>query len=728
VPLLLEKTQEEALTLRVAHTKPERQAKSLMSDWLLSSDDESVELAAMRDKLRAMKEDDDEEASRKRKPPSLEDSASDDTSDASTSVDEAPVTKRSREDPFANQETLATNSAHTTTRRRPPETSSPGNVCANFYDDAESGASPPQKTGVDSAFNSSSLESPLPNPAKNSRQAVATTKHNDTEAAWHTSLEGDEAALDAALLSLEVEASYQMSPSMTIQDEQGSYPSALDASVAKFATTSKVVASSSAAAAADAGAAPHGQSAIPGATTKGRRTTTNKRGEAKQDDQDKRLAVENVPREEEKEEGDDDKEEDWVKELLRQEQRKVSEMVPTAMLEPEPYEPTPEDDWEDSFELPDAEEPSLDGDATVVADDMEGGDAWIQELLQQEEAKAQGLYEEPIAAFTPPLTQGGGSVDGHTQSLQDKYVDEAFGFTPSQKIPASTANTSQEIWEQPEVEVLEVPRRGGADQGSDGIDRDERYTEVDPSRYLAPPYRDRPPPLVHNFTANSHPPTHRRRLPVLEVFAQPQVASLFLAKFENFNPMQSELSNSLAHSDDHMVVAAPTGAGKTAVFEMAMARFFNVDLQGLGGNDRPSARGHYASQSLSPHRKIVYIAPSKALCEERFADWSKRMLKTKLGVDVATVTGDGDPGEAFRDIASAQLILTTPEKWDSITRRWTENFFLLATVKLVLVDEVHLLADASRGPCLEAILCRLKSIQRAAQNHVVSRHDIAASR
>jgi hypothetical protein len=698
-----------------------------MSDWLLSSDDESVELAAMRDKLRAMKKG-DEEASRKRKPPSLEDSASDDTSDASASVDEVPVTKRSKEDPFANHETLATNSAHTTTSRRPPA-SSPGTVCANFYDDDESCASPPHQTGTDSAFNSSSLESPLPNPTKSPRQSAATTKHNDTEGAWHASLEGDEAALDAALLSLEVEASYQLSPYMMKQDEKFSSPSALDASVAKFARTSKVVKSSSAAA--EASAAPRGQSEMPpGATTKGRRTTTNKRGEAKQDYQDyqdKRLAVETVPREEEKE-GDDDKEEDWVKELLRQEQR---ETVPTAMLEPEPYEPTPEDDWEDSFELPDAEEPSLDGDATVatvVADDMEGGDAWIQELLQQEEAKAQGLYEEPIHAFTPPLTQGGGSVDGHTQSLQDKYVDEAFGFTPSQKIPPSTANASQDIWEQPEVEVLEVPRRTDADQGSDGIDRDERYTEVDPSRYLAPPYRDRPPPLVHNFTANSHPPTRRRRLPVLEVFAQPQVASLFLAKFENFNPMQSELSNSLAHSDDHMVVAAPTGAGKTAVFEMAMARFFNVDLQSLGGNDRPSARGHYASQSLSPHRKIVYIAPSKALCEERFEDWSKRMLKTKLGVDVATVTGDGDPGEAFRDIASAQLILTTPEKWDSITRRWTENFFLLATVKLVLVDEVHLLADASRGPCLEAILCRLKSIQRAAQNHVVSRQDIAASR
>ena len=101
---------------------------------------------------------------------------------------------------------------------------------------------------------------------------------------------------------------------------------------------------------------------------------------------------------------------------------------------------------------------------------------------------------------------------------------------------------------------------------------------------------------------------------------------------------------------------------------------------------------------------------------------------TPLNIQVAAITGDGDPGEAFRDVAMSHVLITTPEKWDSLTRKWTENFFLFASVKLVLLDEIHLLADPSRGACLEAILCRLKSIQRAAQNIDTNLETIQSSR
>ena len=39
----------------------------------------------------------------------------------------------------------------------------------------------------------------------------------------------------------------------------------------------------------------------------------------------------------------------------------------------------------------------------------------------------------------------------------------------------------------------------------------------------------------------------------------------------------------------------------------------------------------------------------------------------------------------------ANLILTTLEKWDSITLRWNEWFMLLSSIKLVMLDEVHLI-------------------------------------
>lgn len=170
-------------------------------------------------------------------------------------------------------------------------------------------------------------------------------------------------------------------------------------------------------------------------------------------------------------------------------------------------------------------------------------------------------------------------------------------------------------------------------------------------------------------------------------------------------------------------MSAPTGAGKTVLFEMAMARFFSVDIQ-LHCTSMKRDETYRASRE----RKIVYIAPNKALCEERLYDWSMRLNTTKLGINVALVTGDGDPGDAFRDLCSAHVVLTTPEKWDSLTRRWTEKFVLFAAFKLLLVDEIHLLADESRGWCMESVLCRMKTIHRAAASTQLDQSFIATSR
>jgi len=154
---------------------------------------------------------------------------------------------------------------------------------------------------------------------------------------------------------------------------------------------------------------------------------------------------------------------------------------------------------------------------------------------------------------------------------------------------------------------------------------------------------------------------------------------------------------------------------------MAIARFLSVDLQ-----NQPFDRSQ--GRQISPRRKMVYIAPSKALCEERYTDWSIRLASMRLGLQVAMVTGDGDPSESFHSLATAHLVITTPEKFDSLTRRWTDNFVLFASFKLFLIDEVHLVADESRGCSLESVLCRMKSIRLAAKNRVIRPEEIAISR
>merc|ERR1712146_682875 len=49
----------------------------------------------------------------------------------------------------------------------------------------------------------------------------------------------------------------------------------------------------------------------------------------------------------------------------------------------------------------------------------------------------------------------------------------------------------------------------------------------------------------------------------------PDFESLFKDKFENFNPIQTQVFTSFYHSEDNALLAAPTGAGKTVCAEFA---------------------------------------------------------------------------------------------------------------------------------------------------------------
>lgn len=48
-----------------------------------------------------------------------------------------------------------------------------------------------------------------------------------------------------------------------------------------------------------------------------------------------------------------------------------------------------------------------------------------------------------------------------------------------------------------------------------------------------------------------------------------------------------------------------------------------------------------------------------------------------------------------------------------MTRKWRDYKSLVQLVKLFLIDEVHQLNDESRGPTIEAVVSRMKTIQAA---------------
>ena len=57
-----------------------------------------------------------------------------------------------------------------------------------------------------------------------------------------------------------------------------------------------------------------------------------------------------------------------------------------------------------------------------------------------------------------------------------------------------------------------------------------------------------------------------------------------------------------------------------------------------------------------------------------------------------------------KEMAETQMIVTTPEKWDVITRKGGD-VAVSAAVRLLIIDEVHLLND-ERGPVIETIIAR----------------------
>jgi replicative superfamily II helicase len=155
------------------------------------------------------------------------------------------------------------------------------------------------------------------------------------------------------------------------------------------------------------------------------------------------------------------------------------------------------------------------------------------------------------------------------------------------------------------------------------------------------------------------------------------------------------------------LIAAPTGSGKTLLFELGILQKFVKSSKGM---------------------KCLYIAPTKALCAQISIEWSNKYNVT--GIIVKEITGDTEITDVIHIIAAAQLIITTPEKWDSVTRNWQKHLFLFAKIDLILLDEIHFVGDISRGGTYENIVTRMRIIYeegRKRKSHADSLRFIALS-
>ncbi|CDW82626.1 u5 small nuclear ribonucleoprotein 200 kda helicase [Stylonychia lemnae] len=190
----------------------------------------------------------------------------------------------------------------------------------------------------------------------------------------------------------------------------------------------------------------------------------------------------------------------------------------------------------------------------------------------------------------------------------------------------------------------------------------------------------------------------------------------FPSPITNLNFIQSKVYQSAFKSNENLLICAPTGAGKTNIALLTILQVLNM---------KRKTNGRFDIKNF----KIIYIAPMKALVTEVVGNFQKRL--DSFGITVKELTGDINLTKS--QIDETQIIVTTPEKWDIITRKSGDRAFL-ELVKLIIIDEVHLLHD-SRGPVLEAIVARtIRQIESTAENIRIvalsatlpNYHDVAA--
>lgn len=179
-------------------------------------------------------------------------------------------------------------------------------------------------------------------------------------------------------------------------------------------------------------------------------------------------------------------------------------------------------------------------------------------------------------------------------------------------------------------------------------------------------------------------------LPV-SALKNPLLEEIYGQRFQFFNPMQTQIFHLLYYTAANVLLGSPTGSGKTVAAELAMWWAFRE----------------------KPGSKVVYIAPMKALVRERVQDW-KRRLTAPMGLKLVELTGDNTPDT--RTIRDADIIITTPEKWDGISRSWQTRDYV-RKVSLVIIDEIHLLGG-DRGPILEIIVSRMNYIASQSKGSV----------
>ncbi len=163
-------------------------------------------------------------------------------------------------------------------------------------------------------------------------------------------------------------------------------------------------------------------------------------------------------------------------------------------------------------------------------------------------------------------------------------------------------------------------------------------------------------------------------------------------------PLQAELlmrlNESFPGDYQDFLLCGGTSSGKTTAAELLIGLSNNSDLAAA---------------------RIIYLAPTRALAQERWRAWQERYstINTgRRGDNVIISTGEDHSGD--RALARGEFLIAclVTEKANVML---STSPSLLQKLNMIIVDEIHMIDDIQRGPVIETLLAKARQEKQRRQ-------------